>query len=352
MSSVPSKFSSSLSSLSSSSTLLPSSSSNSTWTNSSTLAWTTYGNSSTTFGNSTKTYGNSTTHSSLTPATVLVPSSTDVSQSSTDPPQSIVTTSPPPSSASQYYSTIFFPDKTITTQVTVPTAAEDAGNNDAQTGKLVGGIVGGVCGCLVVGALAFLFLLWRRRGRVLNPLPDFADDNLKGNRKKFGFKNLFGTNDTPPVGTRGISGFNDLENQFNVKSAAMGAAGDTQYGSHDAETGFKYRGVSTSNNLESVFWSGSNSRRNSGGLNSSTGSTRQPHMRYDAMGLPPMDPMAEGDAGDEFVSFHDETPKLSDQDRSLDFEYADDIMLRADRLPIFAGDHHSNNSRLRFTEEI
>ncbi|RKP30085.1 hypothetical protein METBISCDRAFT_27725 [Metschnikowia bicuspidata] len=248
-----------------------------------------------------------------------------------------------------------WPDTTITTLVTVPTVAEAnaaARNSGAQTGKLVGGIIGGIGGCLVVGALAFLFLLWRRRGRVVNPLPDFADDNLEGNRKKFGFKKLFGTNDTPPVGTRGISGFNDLENQFNVKSAALGAAGDTQYGSHDADTGFKYRGVSSSNNLESVFRSGSNSGLNSGGLNSSTGSTCQPHMRYDAMVLPPMEPMAEGDAGEEFSSFHDETPELSDQDRSLDFDYADDIMLRADRLPIFGGDHHSNNSRLRFTEEI
>lgn len=220
----------------------------------------------------------------------------------------------------------------------------------------MGGIVGAIGGCLIIGVFAFLLLLWRRRGRVTNQLPDFADDNLDENQEKFGFKKLFGAKFTPPSGTRGILGFNDLENQLNMKSAALAGTAGGHYGSHDTDADFEYRGVSNSNNLGSVFRSsGTNTAMNSGGLNSSTGSTRQNHSRYASEGGPALETMDEGDQGhEEMFEFNtDGTPELSDQDRSSEYDFDDDIVLRNDHQPIFnSGDYHSNNSRLRFTEEI
>lgn len=261
-----------------------------------------------------------------------------------------------------YYSTIVLPDTTITTLITVPTAAETTtaaalSNNSGQTGKIVGGIVGAIGGCLIIGVFAFLILLWRRRGgRITNQLPDFADDNLEENQEKFGFKKLFGAKFTPPSGTRGISGFNDLENQLNVKSAALASAAGAQYGSQDADTDFEYRGVSNSNNLGSVFRSsGTNTGLNSGGVNSSSASTRQNHSRYNSVVGPPLETMAEGEQGhEEMFEFNtDNSLGLTDQERSSDYDFDDDLVLHGDRKPIFSsGDYHSNNSKLRFTEEI
>lgn len=262
-----------------------------------------------------------------------------------------------------FYSTIVSPDTTITTLITIPTAAEtssSASHNDdgTQTGKLVGGIVGAIGGCLIIGVFAFLFLLWRRRGRITNQLPDFADENLQETQEKFGFKKLFGAKFTPASGSRGISGFNDLENQLDMKSAALtgAAVAGGQYGSHDADTDFEYRGVSNSNNLGSVFRSsGNNTGLNSGGVNSSSASTRQNHSRYNSVVVPAMETMSEDDQGhEEMFEFNtDNLHGLSDQEPSSEFDFEDDILLPPDRQPVFpSGDYHSNTSKLRFTEEI
>lgn len=213
--------------------------------------------------------------------------------------------------------------------------------------------MGAIGGCLIIGVFAFLFLLWRRRGRITNQLPDFADDNLEENQEKFGFKKLFGAKSTPPSGTRGVSGYNDLENQLNVKSAALGGAAGAQYGSHDTDTDFEYRGVSNSNNLGSVFRSsGNNTGLNSGGMNSSSASTRQNHSRYNSVAGPPMETMDEGDHAQDIFDFNtDNTVELS-EDRLSEFDFDDDV-LRPERQPVFpSGDYHSNTSKLRFTEEI
>lgn len=263
----------------------------------------------------------------------------------------------PSSSWHSYYSTIISPDTTITTFITVPTAAETSNNdnrssNGTQTGKLVGGIVGAIGGCLIIGVFAFLFLLRRRREKITNQLPDFADDNLGQYKEKFGFKKLFGAKFAPPSGTRGISSFADLEDQLNMKSAALAGLASIQYGSHDTDGDFEYRGVSNSNNLNSVLRSGTNTSLNSGGVNSSSASVRLKHSRYNSAIGPPMETMTESEQGQEdvFGFCTDNTLELS-EDRSSDFDF--DEIFRSEHRAIFPkGDYHSNNSKLRFTEEI
>lgn len=212
--------------------------------------------------------------------------------------------------------------------------------------------MGSIGGTIFIGAMVVLFLfLKKRRSNVANQLPDFADETLDEDlSEKFGgFKKLFGskaTTDTSP------GGYNDIERQLNARSQLGGGFNDVN------ENDFEYRGVTNSNNLESVFrTSGSNTGQNSGGQNSSATSTRgNGHSRYNSV-VQPMAPMAEGVVGETDPAvrgypvreFHDET----DPDQISEYEYDDnDIMFANTQAPYLYPEAHSNNSRLRFTEEI
>lgn len=160
-----------------------------------------------------------------------------------------------------------------------------------------------------------------------------------------------------------ISGFNDLENQLNMKSASVARGG---YG-HDTDTDFEYRGVTNSNNLDSVFRSSAtNTDPNTSGQNSSSASTRQGHSRYNSVLIPPMDTMHEGNfALDDHLGTPyptEDTPLaghesenhnvFDDHDRSSEYDLDDELLFNQAPHQLWTQENHSNNSRLRFTEEI
>lgn len=242
--------------------------------------------------------------------------------------------------------------------VTVPTAAlsENANNgsdNSDKNAKLIGGLVGSIGGTILIGSLVVLFLFMkRRRNKVTNQLPDFADDTSGNLNEKFGgFRKIFGSKATG--GSAALSGYLDLEG-----NAAAAGANLPQ----DTDDDFEYRGVSNSNNLDSVFrTSGSNTGQSSAGLNSSSGSVKQ-HSRLNSI-YNPMTTMHEGPAESRDDVFDDQTNRgvpvhnlssETDHNRSSEYELEDDLFFNREPARLWAneGENHSNNSRLRFTEEI
>lgn len=225
--------------------------------------------------------------------------------------------------------------------------------------------MGAIGGTIVIGALVVVFLfLKKRRSKVTNPLPDFADDTLGEQEKRGGFKKLFGAKATAPAYSGEISGFNDLENQLNQKSAAFGGSAAGAYGSHDTDNDFEYRGVTNSNNLDSVFKStASNTGQNTTGQTLSSASMGQGHLRghsrYNSVLVPQMDTMHEGGYYDEGAPYPTEDYPLTGEqeksdvfgDRSSD-DLDDDLLFHQAPHQLWSQDHKSNNSRLRFTEEI
>lgn len=189
-----------------------------------------------------------------------------------------------------------------------------------------------------------------------NQLPDFADETSGDLSEKpgGGFRKLFGSKATGAGA--GAAGFSDLERNDNPVPAG-GYARDT-------DDDFEYRGVSNSNNLDSVFRSsGNNTGQNSAGQNSSSASTKQ-HSRFNSL-YEPMTTMHEGgtpfenletpypttEAG---VDVFNNSSSETDQDRSSEYHLGDELFFSPQPHPIWqnVGEDHSNNSRLRFTEEI
>ncbi|SGZ49154.1 CIC11C00000003539 [Sungouiella intermedia] len=198
----------------------------------------------------------------------------------------------------------------------------------------------------------------KRRSKVTNQLPDFADDSTADLNEKLGggFRKIFGSKATSTSGP--LTGYRDLEGQPAVAPAGAGYPQDT-------DEDFEYRGVSNSNNLDSVFRSsGTNTGMNSGGQNSSTGSVKQ-QSRLNSV-YNPMSTMHEGAAEEskdnvfqypsEIVP-EDQLHNLSSEtehDRSSEFELEDELFFNRQPNHLWQnqGEDHSNNSRLRFTEEI
>lgn len=255
------------------------------------------------------------------------------------------------------------PDTTITTLVTVPTAA--VSTNDSSSGgsdknaKLIGGLVGSIGGTILIGSLVVFFLFMKkRRSKLTNQLPDFADDTSRESNEKFGgFRKLFGSKAAAGAGAGGVAGYDDLERQVNQK-LAIPAAGYAQ----DTDDDFEYRGVSNNNNLDSVFRSSGNNT----GQNSSGTSTKQ-HSRFNSV-YNPMAPMAESgphDFQEEDAFFDNKEMTLvplalhnfsseTDRDRLSEYELEDELFFHREPHQFWqnGGEELSNNSRLRFTEEI
>lgn len=213
-------------------------------------------------------------------------------------------------------------------------------------------------GAILIGGLALLLFIKKRRSGTENQLPDFAEDsNSDGNEKAGGFMGFFGQKRASRGSTGGVSGYNDLENHWNQRSAAQGAAARGAYGSAEADD-FEYRGVTNSNNLDSVFRSsGSNTGQNSG----HSGTPRQGHSRYNSVTYPALGTMHEDhpEATDDAAEGTDIPYPLEEQspifnsDKSSDYDDEDDFLFNREpqQVPWDEG-AHSNNSRLRFTEEI
>lgn len=260
------------------------------------------------------------------------------------------------------------PNTTITTLVTVPTAAtanssgSSGSSGSSNTGKLVGGLVGSIGGTIVIGVLVVLFIFFKKRSnRLTNQLPDFAEDSSL-NEKLGSFKKLFGQKSSAGTGGAGVSGYNDLELQINYKSAAV-AGGAAAAAQADADDDYEYRGVSNSNNLDSVFrlLRGLSTPQTSGHASVKT------HSRYNSVYNPmePMEPMSEHpgpepmehdlemheDPRDELVDvpYDDSPPYPEDEDMSPS---SDSSLIFQDPQQTWTDGNHSNNSHLRFQEDI
>lgn len=209
--------------------------------------------------------------------------------------------------------------------------------------------MGSIGGTLFIGALVVLFLfLKKRRSRVTNHSPDFADDTLgEDSNEKLGLRRLFGSKHGS-TNAGGVAGYNDLENHLESR-AADPFVGGAAVGRHDGQDDFAYRGVSNSNNLDSVFrGSGTNSGMNSGGDPSAPGSepTTNFHSRMNSTGYP-------------LASMPEHSPDSVDDlfppghNRLSAFEDDDDLYMHGHtHAPLLTEENHSNNSRLRFFEEI
>lgn len=213
--------------------------------------------------------------------------------------------------------------------------------------------MGSIGGTILIGSLVVLFLFMKKRRRKMtNQLPDFADDSSGNLNEKFGgFRKIFGSKATSASAP--MSGYLDLEGHPNA--AAAGAF------PQDTDDDFEYRGVSNSNNLDSVFrTSGSNTGQSSGGPNSSGGSVKQ-HSRLNSI-YNPMSTMHEGPSesrDDVLPSSEHPSPGYPvqndlDRHRSSEYDLEDDLFFNREpnKLWTHEGEGHSNNSRLRFTEEI
>lgn len=230
-----------------------------------------------------------------------------------------------------------YPDTTITSVVAIPTSAvvsNDLGSTASRNSKLIGGLVGSIGGTIVIGCLVVLFLFLKKRKRqITNQSPDFngggatnrlgtgddeedtsledKNDNIfhdspNGNMKqsKLGWltsifsKNHNGsgnrsdangaaiTGSGAVAGVGGVAGagrsntFKRLRNADDLENQTYGATPQTNRGdAFDADDdGFAYRGVTNSNNLDSIFRSNGNTSsnaRNSSyfGKNSTRGSS-------------------------------------------------------------------------------
>lgn len=278
---------------------------------------------------------------------------------------------------------------------TLATAKSDSGQSTAErNSKLIGGLVGSVGGTIVIGCLVVLFLFLKKKKKFTNQSPDFnnndsSEDSSTYNEKKTGFKKLFGSKNTNSI-IGGVARSNDLERQINSKAgysgagAGAGAAGGvTPFDNdNDGNDGYQYRGITNSNNLDSIFrTSGTNTRANTSGGGSGRASTKNgvtgSSGRFGSVGGT-LSSMPEG-----FHSSHNiDSPfggygSTANTDRSYgnpeeggfghsreasdetdagfglsDYDMHDDLQ-HPDRGAIFGNnDNYSNNSKSRFHEEI
>lgn len=264
-----------------------------------------------------------------------------------------------------YYSTVsVLPDTTITTLVAVPTSADNSdsgGGTSQRNAKLIGGLVGSIGGTILIGSLVVLFLfLKKRRSRVTNHSPDFADDTSGDSNEKSGFKKLFGIGAGGAAGAATVDSYNDLEKHLESRAAVSdpflgGGVGGHNNAAHDTSDDFAYRGVSNSNNLDSIFHgsgtaTGGNSNDGTGGLNLSSASNRGPgHSRMNS-DVNRMDTMPEHSYDyDQKYALMGATHV---RERLSEFEDEDLFFQAHNHAPLLEGENHSNNSRLRFFEEI
>lgn len=234
------------------------------------------------------------------------------------------------------------PDTTITTLVTVPTAASSTSSNNGsgvspKNAKLIGGLVGSIGGTIVIGALVVLFLvLKRKRSNVTNQLPDFANDSRelldKGPVEKGpsgGFRKIFGSK----VSASG--GVNQLDLEKDYSAVAL-------------DDDFAYRGVSNSNNLDSVFRSSAATSAPISGPGSSSAS--RPHSRYNS-------------TGNALYLMKEDDPVVLEMDElqgdttlpdfsGLLHESEDEFLFRPEPHTVWVNENTSNASRLRFAEEL
>lgn len=250
--------------------------------------------------------------------------------------------------------------------------------------------MGSVGGSIVIGCLVVLFLFLKKKKKFTNQSPDFnnndsSEDSSNFNEKKTGFKKLFGSKNTNSI-LGGVARSNDLERQINNKAGYSGVgaagagagAGNTPIvnDNNDHSDGYQYRGITNSNNLDSIFRSsGTNTKANTSGGGSGRASTKNGITGSSAWfgsGSGTLSSMPEGyhrsnndsgpfggygstsDTNRAFTypeeGIHGHSRETSgDTDEAFDFE--DD--LQPDRSAIFGNnENYSNNSRSRFHEEI
>lgn len=265
----------------------------------------------------------------------------------------------------------------------------------------------------------FLFLKKRKRSNLTNQSPDFNDghpgnphdqdeddlldrshddDGMKYN--KFGFAKLFGSKSGSKAasnnnllglgsGLTGYKGILDLERQSDFGTngsggygAAIGAGAVAGSASVDTNDDFVYRGVTNSNNLDSVFRSSETSRGTSSFMGkSATGSTTNSstfggRTRLNSFAHPLASPeqfnfnehheytgLAYGEHGsDDYLPAKDQGSSDYDNDTDSEFNPSDyddgglpgaGTIIEPDRGQIFGNqDHGSNNSQSRFAEDI
>lgn len=128
--------------------------------------------------------------------------------------------------------------------------------------------MGSVGGIIALGALAVLFVYLRRRNRkTTNPSPDFSENNsgdLNPFSEKFGFKMPFSSKRSSTGAGGALAGMDDIERQVDQRANSTAHTGED---SGD----FAYRGVTNSNNLDSVFRT---TATNSSGTNTAGAATR------------------------------------------------------------------------------
>lgn len=258
------------------------------------------------------------------------------------------------------------PDTTITTLITVPTAAQaDTSNSDShqttaqKNSKLIGGLVGSIGGTIVIGSLVvlFLFLKKRKQSSYTNQSPDFNDDTSgeDGYNDKFGFRKLLGSKNTANTLGAGTAATDFERNTRGVHPGPF---------VEPADDDFQYRGVTNSNNLDSIFRS---TATNSTGPNSGQASARVGHSRYGSVANP-MSTMPEnrgyydstneyssGGAADTFGHSREHSDDTEGGFHPSDYEiYDEELPLPRVHRPsdVFGTEVHSNNLRSRFTEEI
>lgn len=277
-------------------------------------------------------------------ATTSYASSLDLGASSTTP-----------APLGSYYSTVSVGhDTTITTLVAIPTSAAASDLSSTTTernGKIIGGVVGAVGGAVLIGGLAVLLYLKKRNAKVTNQLPDFVDTASTSLPAPGGFRKLFGARSS----SRLMLGFAaDPEKGQPFPPATYGTDGN--------DDDFEYRGVSNYNNLDPVFRSGANlapSPREHTWDGSQTGTgaaTPFSHSRYNSVALR-MEPVSEayGPGAVEIVAeapYPDEDVTPSVTDDSSYMSHGDESLLDPHLARVFRNEHHSNASRLRFTEDL
>lgn len=228
----------------------------------------------------------------------------------------------------------------------MPTSS-GGGGGSTHNARLIGGLVGSIGGTIVIGSLVVLFLFFKRRqSKVVNHLPDFADDTL-ADEEKAGFWKLFGAN-TRASG----AGYNDLERQAPKEMSP----------DYAPETDFEYRGVSNSNNLLTVFRSNTGTRQNLGpGLGTGSLPKSMGHLRINSVAVDAMSDIASGDEPPEYRhDYRDLAGAYNELLHDLTHDMFHDAGLSvldmgdeaAPSAPLFSAELDSNRSRLRFTEDI
>lgn len=252
--------------------------------------------------------------------------------------------------------------------------------------------MGSVGGSIVIGCLVVLFLFLKKKKKFTNQSPDFnnndsSETSSNFNEKKTGFKKLFGSKNTNSI-LGGVARSNDLERQINNKAGYSGVgagaagagagAGNTPFvnENNDDSDGYQYRGITNSNNLDSIFRSsGTNTKANTSGGGSGRASTKNgvtgSSAKFSSVGGT-LSSMPEGyhrtnsDSGpfggygstantDRGFTYPEEDTYGHSRDTSGDtdggFDFGDDM--HPDRTAIFGdNENYSNNSRSRFHEEI